>query len=322
MWWATTFCRHSSISPALGERLEATSTDAALLHCSTATMPRPQLSLPLEQSSFILLISICSCRMIKGDLKLMRFYIWPDKDFVYNFVHDPGEAHNLAAAIPEAAEGVSQHCECRARHRPGLGRVEQDGEHASSEHHCSFDYTIAKTPAYCVSFQCVCDLESQPNHIAPAIQFRIRRVISFGALHVTRPKISNTEPDGIVGEQQLKKYCTRTASPLNQTLKGYFNIFAIYMTRNGCLIRVTRLGLCLAFGPSFSHSKPFLGLPFKLRHPELLGGGQISISDEPFTSSMPLPPTFPSDRRSCNLPKSASAKGRVKHPARRSRNRS
>ena len=58
-------------------------------------------------------------------------------------------------------------------------------------------------------------------------------------------------------------------------------------------IRVTRLVLCKAFGPSFSYRKPFLGLSFKLRHPGLHGGGQISISDEPFTNRTTSNATVP-----------------------------
>ena len=47
----------------------------------------------------------------------------------------PSWSHIVLKLSPdECAEGVSQHRECRARHRPGLGRVEQDGAYASSEH--------------------------------------------------------------------------------------------------------------------------------------------------------------------------------------------
>ena len=49
-------------------------------------------------------------------------------------------------------------------------------------------------------------MTSEVNQSTSHLPFSSRRVISFGAFHVTRPQISNTEPDGIVGVQQLQEY--------------------------------------------------------------------------------------------------------------------
>ena len=46
------------------------------------------------------------------------------------------------------------------------------------------------------------------NQSTSHLSISSRRVISFGTLNVTRPKISNTKPDsdGIIGVQQLQEY--------------------------------------------------------------------------------------------------------------------
>ena len=90
--------------------------------------------------------------------------------------------------------------------------------------------TQLKIPnAYCVRSQCVCDPESQPKHIAPAIQFTTRQLFLGTSC--------NTKPDGIVGVQQLKEYENSVAVEFTWSglltagtnVKRYFNIYKLFM---------------------------------------------------------------------------------------------